>query len=63
MQENNPDEWLLLKLACDNSTECTYLFQGSTFTDDACAPDVIVSYLDIYYTCLPGGSYVWYMVT
>ena len=56
MEENNFDEWLLLKLACDNRTECSYLFQGSTFTDDVCAPLDSVAYLEIYHTCLPGRA-------
>ena len=54
MEENNAIDWAVLKLSCDNRTSCDYLFQGSTFTDDVCTPVNSVSYLDIYYTCLPG---------
>ena len=52
MEENDAVEWLVLKLECDNRTECSYLFQGSTFTDDVCAPADSVAYIGIDYTCL-----------
>ena len=54
MEDNNSADWAILKLSCDNQTSCSYLFQGSTFTDDVCTPFDSVAYLDIYYTCLPG---------
>ena len=56
MADNNLNEWLLLKQSCDNQTSCSYLFQGSTFTDDVCTPVDSVAYLDIFYTCSPGES-------
>ena len=55
MEENNAGDWVLLKLECDNRTECSYLFQGSTFTDDVCAPADSVAYIEILYTCVPGS--------
>ena len=57
MEENNAGDWLLLKLECDNRTECSYLFQGSIFTDDVCAPADSVAYLGIRYSCLPGSHH------
>ena len=54
MEENDVAEWLLLKLQCDNRTECSYLVKGSIFTDDVCAPVDSVAYLEIDYTCFPG---------
>ena len=56
MAESTLDEWVQLKLRCDNRTECSYLFQGSTFTDGVCAPADSVAYLEIDYNCLPGIS-------
>ena len=53
MEKNNEIDWAVLKMQCDNRTECSYLFQGSTFTDDVCAPADSVAYIEIDYTCLP----------
>ena len=58
MEENNEFDWAVLKLECDNTIECSYLFEGATFNDARCAPGDSVAYLEIDYTCLP-GNYVY----
>ena len=50
------DQWGIIKLLCDNRTNCTYPFDGFTF-DSTCAPGSAVDYVSIYYDCLPGKSY------
>ena len=53
MSEVDEDQWVYLKLLCDNRTNCTYPFDGFSF-DVVCAPGSAVDYVSIYYDCLPG---------
>ena len=52
-QETNEGAWLELKVTCDNRTDCSYIFQGSTFLE-GCAPGSYSDYMNIYYSCMPG---------
>ena len=55
VSQNNNANWIDLKLTCDNETECSYLFQGSTFVQK-CTVAEPVSYMNVFYQCLPGDN-------
>ena len=51
VEENRPEDWLAIKLLCDNRTICTYEYGGSTI--DECGINYVADYLHIFYDCLP----------
>ena len=52
VSDNQPQDWLALKVLCDNETQCEYQYMGSVI--ESCEPEYIADYMSIYYTCLPG---------
>ena len=50
--DNNPSDWLSLKLTCDNHTSCSYEYLGSAI--DECEEDYLADYMQIYYDCGDG---------
>ena len=58
MENGDAAEWARLKVLCDNETDCSYQFHGTTFVT-ACSIAEYVDYVSIYYTCLPGRKLVY----
>ena len=51
VEENRPEDWLVIKLLCDNQTSCEYEYGGSVISQ--CQEGYVADYLQIFYDCVP----------
>ena len=51
VKDNQPSDWLNLKLICDNETSCSYEYLGSIINE--CEEGYIADYMHVFFTCSP----------
>ena len=51
VDENRPEDWVAIKLFCDNMTNCQFENRGSIISE--CEVGYMSDYLQIFYDCLP----------
>ena len=54
VSDNNFSEWLELKLRCDNTTSCSFQYNGVVINE--CETEYVADYMQIFYSCEPGRN-------
>ena len=53
VEDNSPQDWLVMKEICDNATQCGFQVPGGLVL--TCVDPYDIHYMTVYYSCLPGN--------